>query len=81
MYVGVTSDPVTRIWEHKAKAFPKSFTARYDVSRLVWYREFDDITEAITFEKQLKRWQRPWKIQLIEQLNPVWADLYFHFGH
>ena len=76
LYVGVTADPVHRIWEHRDRVHPKSFTARYNVTRLVWYQEFDDITEAIAHEKRLKRWQRAWKIQLIEKMNPEWEDLY-----
>ncbi len=80
LYVGVTSDPIHRIWEHRDKIHPDSFTARYDVTRLVWYQEFDDITDAIAHEKRLKRWRRAWKIQLIENMNPEWDDLYFMFA-
>ena len=80
LYVGVTADPTTRIWEHRDKIYPRSFTARYNVTRLVWYREFDSVVDAIKFEKQLKRWRRVWKIQLIEVSNPDWNDLYLEIA-
>jgi putative endonuclease len=75
LYVGVTNSLERRIAEHKAKEVP-GFTKRYGVDCLVYYRGFGDITEAIHFEKQLKRWRRDWKIRLIEEDNPDWADLY-----
>ncbi|MDZ4370429.1 MAG: GIY-YIG nuclease family protein [Phenylobacterium sp.] len=75
LYVGVTNSLERRIAEHKAKAV-EGFTARYGVRRLVFHRGFGEITEAIHFEKQLKRWRRDWKIRLIEEDNPHWADLY-----
>ena len=80
LYVGVTADPVYRIWEHRDKVHPRSFTARYNVRRLVWYQEFEDISEAIAHEKRLKRWRREWKIQIIENSNPEWDDLYSTFA-
>ena len=76
LYVGVTADLARRVWEHKVKVSPRSFTARYSVTRLVWFQEFEDITEAILQEKRLKRWQRAWKVDLIETSNPGWKDLY-----
>lgn len=76
LYVGVTNSLERRIAEHKAKEVP-GFTKRYGVDRLVYSRGFGDITDAIHFEKQLKRWRRDWKIRLIEEDNPDWADLYF----
>jgi len=76
LYVGVTADLMHRVFEHKDKAFPNSFTAKYDVNRLVWYQEFDYIKDAIAFEKRLKRWRRRWKIELIENSNLYWDDLY-----
>ncbi|GIL00760.1 MAG: excinuclease ABC subunit C [Alphaproteobacteria bacterium] len=75
LYTGVTADLATRAWEHRDKVLP-GFTARYSVTRLVWYREYDDITQAIAEEKRIKRWRRRWKIELIEGMNPEWRDLY-----
>lgn len=75
LYVGVTNSLERRIAEHKAKAV-RGFTKTYGVDRLVFYRGFGEVTEAIHFEKQLKRWRRDWKIRLIEEDNPDWADLY-----
>lgn len=75
LYVGITSSLERRIWEHREKAFP-GFTSKYGVTRLVWYRGYGEVTEAIHFEKLLKRWRREWKIQLIEADNPGWDDLY-----
>ncbi len=75
LYVGVTNGLERRVAEHKAKAVA-GFTRRYDVHRLVWYRGYGEVTEAIYFEKQLKRWRRDWKIRLIEEDNPHWADLF-----
>ena len=75
LYVGVTSDLLKRVWEHKTKAAP-GFTARYGVDRLVWYEVHSNAEAAITREKRLKRWKREWKFNLIEQENPFWIDLY-----
>jgi putative endonuclease len=75
LYIGVTSDLVRRVYEHKAKFLP-GFTAKYGVDRLVWYEVYDDPTNAITREKELKKWRRAWKIRLIEEMNPAWNDLY-----
>ena len=75
LYLGVTSDLIRRIYEHKSKAVP-GFTSRYGVDRLVWFERYDDPVSAITREKQIKKWRRDWKIALIEQDNPDWADLY-----
>ena len=61
--------------EHKAKRHP-GFTAKYEVDRLVWFRGYGEIADAIAFEKRLKRWRREWKVQLIEADNPQWHDLY-----
>ncbi|MEL7430221.1 MAG: GIY-YIG nuclease family protein [Pseudomonadota bacterium] len=77
LYTGVTSDLAGRVWEHREKAFPRSFTARHGVTRLVWYQEFDDIRDAIDHEKRVKRWRRSWKLKAIENMNPDWQDLYF----
>lgn len=75
LYVGVTNSLERRIAEHRAKVLP-GFTKRYGVDRLVYFRGFGDVTQAIHFEKQLKRWRRDWKIRLIETENPLWEDLY-----
>jgi len=75
LYIGVTSDLVGRIWQHKAKSLP-SFTARYGCDRRVYFEMLDSAEAVITREKQLKEWRRSWKIALIEAANPEWADLY-----
>ena len=75
LYVGVTNSLERRIAQHKAGETP-GFTRRYGVDRLVFHRGFGEVTEAIRFEKQLKRWRRDWKIRLIEEDNPNWDDLY-----
>ncbi len=72
LYIGVTSDLLNRVWQHR-EGEVEGFTASYEVKRLVYYEVFDDITAAIEREKQLKRWHRPWKINLIEQQNPHWV--------
>jgi putative endonuclease len=75
LYVGVTNSLERRVAQHKNKDLP-GFTATYGVTRLVYFRGFGEVGEAIHFEKQLKRWRRDWKIALIERDNPHWADLY-----
>ena len=75
LYIGVTRDLLRRVCEHKAKLVP-GFSAKYGVDRLVWYEVHCDVTDAITREKQLKKWRRDWKIVLIEAENPEWRDLY-----
>ena len=74
LYVGVTNDLERRISEHKQKIV-KGFTEKYNVSKLVYYEDADDIGEAIGREKQLKKWERKWKLNLIEKENPTWRDL------
>lgn len=74
MYVGVTSDIGRRIWEHKNKVVP-GFTAKYGIDRLVYYEVFSDPSSAIAREKQLKRYVRQWKYNLIEADNPGWDDI------
>ena len=74
LYAGSTSDLVRRVWEHKIKAVP-GFTAKYGVDRLVWFEPHDTL-EAVQREKRIKNWKRAWKIQLIEQDNPHWIDLF-----
>ena len=75
LYLGVTNDIVRRAYEHRAKAVD-GFTKRYDVDKLVWFEIYDDIANAITREKELKKWRRDWKIRLVEEENPNWTDLY-----
>ncbi len=75
LYTGVTSNLTRRIWQHK-KGINKGFTYRYNVDKLVYFEEHEDIQDAIAREKQIKNWQRAWKIQLIESVNPNWTDLY-----
>jgi putative endonuclease len=75
LYLGVTNDIARRVWEHKNKVI-RGFSARYGVDRLVWHEVYDRIDEAIAREKDIKKWRRAWKIRLIEEMNPEWADLY-----
>jgi putative endonuclease len=75
IYVGITSDIVRRIYEHRTKAVP-GFTSMYNITRLVWFEIYDDPISAISREKELKKWKRAWKTQLIEAQNPQWNDLY-----
>jgi putative endonuclease len=75
LYVGVTSDIIKRIWEHKNDAV-EGFTKRYGVHILVWYEMHQTMESAITREKQIKDWKRQWKLELIEKENPQWTDLY-----
>ena len=79
LYIGVTSDLVDRIWQHRNGTLP-GFTSRYTVHRLVRYELFEDMPSAIAREKQLKRWHRQWKINLIESDNPDWHDLAVGLG-
>jgi putative endonuclease len=75
LYIGMTNDLVRRTYEHRGGAV-EGFTKRYGVHRLVWYEAADTASAAITREKQLKKWNRAWKIRLIETMNPEWKDLY-----
>ena len=75
LYVGVTSDLIRRVWAHRNK-FIKSFTSKYDVNDLVYYEVHLDIEDAIKREKQIKKWNRAWKIDLIETMNPGWKDFF-----
>ncbi len=75
LYIGVTSNLMKRIWEHKNKCVP-GFTQKYNVTMLVYYELFHDITLAAARENRLKQWKRQWKIGLIEKMNPTWQDLY-----
>jgi len=75
LYVGVTNSLERRIAQHKAREIP-GFTKTHGLDRLVFYRGYGDVHDAIHFEKQLKRWRREWKVRLIEKDNPHWGDLY-----
>ncbi len=75
LYVGVTSDVVKRVWQHKNDAIG-GFTQRYSVHQLVWYELHEDMQSAIQREKRIKEWRRKWKLDLIENMNPNWNDLY-----
>ncbi len=75
LYIGVTSNIIKRVWQHKNNQV-EGFTQRYAVHRLVWYELHEFMDAAITREKQLKEWRRAWKIRLIEEVNPLWRDLY-----
>ena len=75
LYVGVTSDLIARIYQHRANLVA-GFTAKYFVHKLVYYELHADIYEAIKREKQIKKWERSWKIRLLEESNPEWKDLY-----
>jgi putative endonuclease len=76
LYIGVTGDLSRRMLEHKKRIFP-GFTKKYNVNRLVYVELFSNIYEAIHREKCLKKWKRDWKLNLIEENNPEWKDLYF----
>ena len=75
LYIGVTSDLVRRVHEHKTKVVP-GFTKRYGVDKLVLFEIFDDPANAIAREKELKKWRRDWKTRLIDEQYPNWDDLY-----
>lgn len=76
LYTGVTSDLVKRVWEHK-EGLVDGFTKKYGIKMLVYFETFEDPQNAITREKQIKKWKRSWKIELIEKENPEWSDIYF----
>lgn len=75
LYVGVTSDLVGRVWQHRNEIVA-GFTKDYQVKMLVWYEVHGDICEAILREKRIKKWNRVWKTQMISKFNPLWRDLY-----
>ncbi len=75
LYIGVTNNLIKRIYEHKNNLV-KGFTKKYNLHNLVHYENFNEINEAITREKRMKKWKRQWKIELIEKNNPTWEDLY-----
>jgi putative endonuclease len=75
LYVGVTSHLAKRVWEHK-EGFVDGFSKEHGVKLLVWYELHDTAESAIRREKQIKKWNRAWKLRLIEETNPYWNDLY-----
>lgn len=75
IYIGVTDNLDERVKEHILKIYPKSFTAKYNCDKLVYFEEFKDGFEASRREIQFKKWKREWKIELIEEMNPTWSDL------
>jgi putative endonuclease len=75
LYIGVTSNIEQRVYEHKSKVYPNSFTAKYNCDKLVYLESFNFIEEAIAREKNLKNWKRDWKIELITNNNPQWIEL------
>lgn len=75
LYVGVTSDLAVRVWQHRNNVV-EGFTKKYGVHMLVYFELHDDMESAIVREKRLKKWNREWKLRLIEEMNPDWDDLY-----
>ena len=75
LYLGVTNDLRRRVWQHKNNMH-EGFTKRYGVHRLVWFHATDNVGSAILLEKQMKKWNRRWKLRVIEEMNPDWDDLY-----
>jgi putative endonuclease len=75
LYTGMTDNLARRIWEHRTDAVP-GFTSKYGAKTLVWYELHEWREAAFTRERQLKKWNRSWKLQMIEQLNPQWRDLF-----
>ena len=78
LYIGVTNNLTKRVYEHK-NDLVEGFTSRYKVHTLVYFEETSDINSAILREKQIKKWNRSWKIRIIEDINPTWNDLYSNF--
>jgi putative endonuclease len=79
LYIGVTSNLPARLWQHRERTVP-GFTSRHGVKRLVWFEMHGEMFAAIAREKQLKNWRRQWKINLVEETNPHWADLAVGLG-
>ena len=75
LYVGVTSNLVQRVWQHKDEVVV-GFSSEHNVKNLVWFEQHETAESAITREKQIKKWNRAWKVRLIEESNPYWNDLY-----
>jgi putative endonuclease len=75
LYIGMTDDLVKRAWMHRTGVLP-GFTKRYGVKMLVWYEQHETRESAFVRERQIKKWNRAWKLKLIEEMNPTWRDLY-----
>ena len=75
IYIGVTDNIEERVKEHKLKLYPKTFTARYNCDKLVYFEEFENDSDAEKRERQFKKWKREWKVELIEGMNPSWLDI------
>ncbi len=75
LYIGVTNDLIKRVWEHK-QDLVEGFTKKYKVHLLAYFEDTTDVNSAIAREKQIKKWNRAWKIRLIQKQNPLWNDLY-----
>jgi putative endonuclease len=75
LYIGVTSELAKRVWQHKNKQVD-GFTKKYNVDKLVYYEIHENAESAIQREKQIKKWNRRWKLRIIEKANPAWRDLY-----
>ncbi len=75
LYIGITGDLENRVWEHK-QGETEGFTKKYSVNKLVYYELYDFVEEALRREKRLKKWNRIWKLRIIEEKNPCWKDLY-----
>ena len=75
LYIGVTSNLIKRIYEHK-NGLAEGFSKTYEVHRLVWYERHETAESAIVREKQIKKWNREWKLRLVDEFNPRWDDLY-----
>jgi putative endonuclease len=78
LYIGITNDLKRRVGEHK-EGLIEGFTKKYNIRKLVYFEIYNDINEAMLREKRLKKWNRSWKIRLIEEMNPKWNDLYTDF--
>ena len=75
LYIGVTCNLIARTWQHREHVV-EGFTKRYDVTKLVWYELHGTMDTAILREKQLKKWNREWKLRLVQEFNPEWRDLW-----
>ncbi len=80
LYIGMTNNVLNRNYQHKIKQNKNSFTAKYNINKLVYYEFYQYVNDAITREKELKRYKRKWKIELIEKDNPTWRDLFDDFS-
>ena len=75
IYIGVTDNLMERVKEHKLKVYPNSFTAKYNCDKLIYFEEWENGLYATKRERQLKKWKRDWKVNLIEAMNPTWMDV------